>query len=75
VENYVKKREKRTESGERQYQQTQSMGRVGFPMLGGRLLNVVGSDAGVHPSVCDDEGKRNTSMWRVGGDLLYQMVI
>lgn len=69
------KREKHTESGKRQYQQTESMGGVSFPMLGDRFLYVVGGDAGVHPSVCDYEGKRKTSMRRVGEGLLYQIVI
>ena len=40
------------------------MGGVGFPMLGDRLLDGIGSDAGVHSSFRDWEGKRNTSMRR-----------
>ena len=61
MKKYGKKREKHTQSGERQYQQTQPMGGVSFPTLGDCLLDAIGGGDGVHPSVCDYEGKRNTS--------------
>lgn len=44
---------KHTQSGERQRQKTPATNGEGFPRLGDRLLNAIGSDTGVHPSVRD----------------------
>lgn len=47
------------------------MGGVGLPMLEDCLLEAIGSDIGVHPSIRDCKGKQKERMWRTGGYLLY----